>query len=104
LGALTRGVPLQVGVHTGSISIQEKIEIKKNELEDLLNCKVYKEKDCTVLKYEFPMTTDTLRPTEIMALPTYIFVKADESIKIEYEIISNQSIDNKFEPLIYSVL
>lgn len=104
MSKLTQGLTTAIGYIGRNRTTEDDIEVEKGKLEDFFNYEIYKEKDYTVLKYEFPMLTDTLRPTELMALPTYLFIKADEQIQIQYEIVSNQSIDNKFEPLTYSVL
>lgn len=92
--------PINMFLHR---TTSDEIEEEKRLLENLFSYELYQENEFNILKYSFTFKTDTLRPREIMALPTYLFVKADEVIKIQYEIISDQSIDNEFDSLTYNV-
>lgn len=98
-----KNMPQPVGPIFRECSIEEKIEQLIDDLEKLFDYELYQEKEYNILKYSFPLKTNTLRPNEMMALPTYLFIKADEPIIIEYEIISDQNIDNGFELLTYNV-
>jgi hypothetical protein len=84
-------------------STEEEINMERDNIKNLFNYEFFEENDYNVLKYSFPMLTNKIRPKEVMSLPTYIFVKANESISIEYTILSDEHIDNVLQPLTYVV-
>lgn len=84
-------------------SVEEEINMERDNIEKIFNYEFFEENDYNVIKYSFPMLTNKIRPKEVMALPTYLFIKANESISIEYTILSDEHIDNVIQPLTYLV-
>ena len=45
----------------------------------------------------------SIKPNEKIFLPSYLFVKSEKDIEVQYELLSKQNINNEFKPLMYRV-
>ena len=78
---------------------KEREEFYKRKLQYLFNMKQDRDDKGTNITYKL----NNIRPGEKILLPTYIFVKGEKSIDIDYKIISDNSIDNEFNTLKYII-
>ncbi|WP_042273446.1 hypothetical protein [[Clostridium] dakarense] len=78
---------------------KEREEFYKRKLQYLFNMKQDRDDKGANITYKL----NKIRPGEKILLPTYIFIKGEESLDIDYKIISDNSIDNEFNTLKYII-